>query len=444
MPDNEELTTRIADELQRKRAEAQSAHRDFSKARDEAVAEATNAGTDVTSYLMKNETFEKMDGISKKASTLDEEVARLTDLLGMNARNASKGPNTDDGSPERKQGASSSPKTFGEQVASSSEFKSISNPNIRSGSWTSGPIELKATVTEGAQGTGSVTVFPPTWVPGVTGVQFQRPYVSDLLAQGATDSNSIRYVKETTLTNAATATSETALKPESTIIFGPADTPVKKIATFLPVSDEMLEDYAGISSYLNARLRLFIQLAEESQVLNGDPTVANHVQDLTGLLASATSSQAKGGDSNVDAIHKGITKVRLTFLEPDGLTINTSDYETLRLAKDSALQYYGGGPFTGAYGNGPIPSDSQYGQGFPAAGVWGLRTVITTSIAAGTALVGAYQTGAQLFRRGGITVEVSNSHSDFFQRNLTAIRAEERLALVVYRPASFCKVTGIS
>ena len=39
-----------------------------------------------------------------------------------------------------------------------------------------------------------------------------------------------------------------------------------------------------------------------------------------------------------------------------------------------------------------------------------------------------------------MVVEVSTEHSDYFSKNLVAIRAEKRLALVVYRPASF--ITG--
>jgi HK97 family phage major capsid protein len=62
---------------------------------------------------------------------------------------------------------------------------------------------------------------------------------------------------------------------------------------------------------------------------------------------------------------------------------------------------------------------------------------------AGTALVGAFKTAAQIFRKGGVRVEASNSHADFFVKNLVAIRAEERLALAVYRPAAFGEVTGL-
>ena len=55
----------------------------------------------------------------------------------------------------------------------------------------------------------------------------------------------------------------------------------------------------------------------------------------------------------------------------------------------------------------------------------------------------AFGQAAQVFRKGGIRVEASNSHSDFFIKNLVAIRAEERLALAVYRPGAFGEVTGL-
>jgi hypothetical protein len=39
-----------------------------------------------------------------------------------------------------------------------------------------------------------------------------------------------------------------------------------------------------------------------------------------------------------------------------------------------------------------------------------------------------------------LSVEASNSHSTYFQLNLVAIRAEERLGLAVYRPTGFVEV----
>ena len=59
-------------------------------------------------------------------------------------------------------------------------------------------------------------------------------------------------------------------------------------------------------------------------------------------------------------------------------------------------------------------------------------------------VVGAFKAGAQVFRRGGIRGDMTNSHSDHFVRNLLAIRWEERLALAVLRPSAFGKVTTLT
>jgi HK97 family phage major capsid protein len=67
---------------------------------------------------------------------------------------------------------------------------------------------------------------------------------------------------------------------------------------------------------------------------------------------------------------------------------------------------------------------------------------VTTNAVLNTALVGAFNQ-AQIFRRTGIAIAISTENEDYFLKNKLAVRAEERLALAVYRPAAFCKVEAI-
>jgi len=67
-----------------------------------------------------------------------------------------------------------------------------------------------------------------------------------------------------------------------------------------------------------------------------------------------------------------------------------------------------------------------------------------TGTPAVNALVGNFGQAAALARRGGPRVAASNSHDDYFVRDLVSIRAEMREALCVYRPAAFTVVTGLS
>jgi hypothetical protein len=52
-------------------------------------------------------------------------------------------------------------------------------------------------------------------------------------------------------------------------------------------------------------------------------------------------------------------------------------------------------------------------------------------------VVGAFKTCGSVVTKGGVSVEATNSNEDDFIHNLMTIRAEERLALAVRRPAGF-------
>jgi hypothetical protein len=108
--------------------------------------------------------------------------------------------------------------------------------------------------------------------------------------------------------------------------------------------------------------------------------------------------------------------------------MNPRDWAATIMMKTTTGEYYTGGPFAS----------------IQAPTLWGLPVAFSPVVPAGTAIVGAFQQGAQVFWRGGIRVEASNSHADFFIRNLVAIRAERRFALCVYRPAAFAKVTNLN
>jgi hypothetical protein len=57
-------------------------------------------------------------------------------------------------------------------------------------------------------------------------------------------------------------------------------------------------------------------------------------------------------------------------------------------------------------------------------------------------LLGSFSQAAHIWRRGGVNVEATNSNEYDFLHNLTAVRAESRLALGVFRP--FVQVTGLA
>jgi HK97 family phage major capsid protein len=331
-------------------------------------------------------------------------------------------------------------KSIGELFTESEAYKNAIkdgkiNPNTRAIIEAKGflfPGSQKATFTTTSTGLDSTVnyVTPPG---GMVMVEQQRLTVRDLLSVGETTMNSIPYIKETSFTNYADMVAEEGEKPEATLLTEDATAPVKKIAVVLKVTDEMYADFPMLRDYINTRLRFMVLAKEEQQLLNG--TGAGN--QITGILqTSGIQTQAKGGDSNFIAIHKAITKIRsVGFYEPDGIVIHPTDWQLLRIAVDGNTQFYGGGPFSDQYGSGPYPQNPM---------LWGLRPAITTAITAGTALVGAFKLGAQIWQRQGVTVDSTNSNEDDFNFNRITLRVEERLALAVYRPLAFCTVTSIA
>jgi HK97 family phage major capsid protein len=329
---------------------------------------------------------------------------------------------------------------LGEQFIESKGYKELMSKGL-SGEFSSGPIELdeKATLWS----TPGTALTPSQYVPGIVETLYQRLY-ADLFAQVQVNTNQIQYVSETTATNAAAAVAEGQAKPESTLVFGESTEPIRKIATILPVADEVLEDAPQIRAYINQRLILFVKQEEEEQLLLGVGTGAN----LTGLLKRPTGGGAIGTyargtvDDNALAIFKAMNGARgSSQLEPDAIVIHPTNWQAIRTAKDSSGQYYGGGPFYGPYGGPQGPAGASQ---FSVDSIWGTRVVVTSAVTIGTAVTGSFQQGAALYRRSGVTVEATNSHSTWFADNLTALRAEERLGLAVYRPSAFVAVTGLS
>lgn len=288
------------------------------------------------------------------------------------------------------------------------------------------PERYATTITEDPAVGGALIV--PDYRPGIIPLTFRPLKVRDLLAAGATESNTVIYMQETTFTNAAAATAEGALKPESALIFSQKSELVHKIAHWLPVTEEMLEDKPQIASYINARLTLGLQLTEEDQLLNGNGTAPN----LLGLMQRpglTVGNVVTAPDTNADGIYKTMMAIfNASFIMPDATIMNPINWQSIALLKDTLGRYIAGGPFQPA----PYPT------------LWGLPVAVTPAITAGKALTGGFSSQAQIFDHGGIRVEASNSHQDFFVRNLVAIRAEERLALAVYRPNAFGITTALT
>jgi HK97 family phage major capsid protein len=252
----------------------------------------------------------------------------------------------------------------------------------------------------------------------------RRPVIADLMPNTPYDQAAAVYMEETTFTNNAAAAAEGNAGGEAALAYTERNQPMREIKTWLPVTEVQLEDVASLRSLIDNRLLTMLDLAEEAQLMTGDGNAPN----LEGFLVkSGVQSQAKGGDPVPDAIYKAITKIRHTgFAEPSAVVMHPNDWEPIRLLRTTDGIYIWGSP----------------AEAGPER-VWGLPAVITTAATENTGLLGDFLLYSEIFRRRGATIKVSDSHSDYFIKNILAMRADKRLALAIYRATAFCKVTGI-
>jgi len=204
---------------------------------------------------------------------------------------------------------------------------------------------------------------------------------------------------------------EAALKSEANVTLTGEVLPVRTIAVWVAATRQALDDVEGLQAFVDSRLRWALEKAIEEQLLLGSGTGEN----LTGLYTQATTFNAALLASNwglAEVLGAAATQVGLNGFAPSFAILHPADAFRLRFVRGSD-QHYVSPP--------PLPA-----------------IIESATMAPGTFLVGD-STQAVIRMRQEATVEISTEHSDYFARNMVAIRAEERLALQIISPSAFVR-----
>jgi HK97 family phage major capsid protein len=298
------------------------------------------------------------------------------------------------------------------------------------------PAEEKALI---YSGTPSASVLLPQVLPGIRRGNEPISAVRAALGSGRTTSDNVTVLQENVFTNAAvevaeaTATNEGA-KPESAITFTEVTFPVRTVAHWIPITRQTLEDLPMMESYVDQRLRDGLERRIDNQLINGDGTAPNisGLLDQSGLTTADAAYFAANAVNDAGTDNENLNRIRrakrLVMTTGDAtatfILANPADAEDWDTLSTTTGEYLVGDPTSGA----------------GISRLWGLPVYEDENIAAGTAIVGD-GTQAAVIDRMDAAVYMSDSHSDFFIRNIFVLLAEALLTLVVFRPAAFVVTT---
>lgn len=274
-----------------------------------------------------------------------------------------------------------------------------------------------ATITTDPASAGALVPGDRSRVGDPIPIQRTRLTVRDVLGKGTTTSSPVYYTKQSGRTNNAATVTEGAAKPESAITFSLESTSVKVIATWLPASRQILADAPRLKQFIDTELTWMVKDEEEQQILFGNGVGEN----LDGIVPQATAFVAPFEvefETRLDSILQGIAQAQQSKIAASAVIINDLDWARLQATKNAQGDYIGTGPF------GPQLQ----------LGVWNLPVVPTPAMTETKFLVGAFDRAVELIDRQQVTILMSDSHDDFFVKNMIAILAEERVALAVKIP----------
>lgn len=302
--------------------------------------------------------------------------------------------------------------TWGDQFVKSDAYKSFAGGNTQKARF-----EVKNTLT------GSDTNVAPDRKPGIVPGAAPVLTLESLIPALPTSSNAIEFTKEASFTNSAAEAAEGSAKAESALTWSLVNMPISTVAHWIKISRQLAADNAALAAYVDTRMRYGVNRRVETQLAVGDGTAPNisGIFDSGNYTAHGYLSGALGSTlAKFVLIRKVIGDLMVAGYAADAVLMNPADWATM----ETEL-------LTTAAGQVPFKYDE---AGRPM--LFGLPVVQSVGVTADTFAVGAFSQAATIYNREGVVVELSDSDSDNFTKNLVTIRAERRLALATEIPAA--------
>ena len=264
-------------------------------------------------------------------------------------------------------------------------------------------------------------VVPADRVPGFKFDPNRPQNMRQIIPNGSTGSDVVRFVKESGYSNGAAAKAEGATLGQTDFDMTATSVNVEKIGTYLRISEEMLADTAQLTSYISNRVPAKLLEVEDDQILGGNGSSPN----LNGLYNSGTNFdtssngafyQSVDSANEFDVLVAAINQLALSNYKPNYILLNPTDFHKILLLKDSQSRYL---------------KDQVYAGLQPS--FMGVPVIINNEVNAGTFLVGDFNS-CLLWIRENLSVSFHREDGTNIRDGFVTVRCQERVALATYLP----------
>lgn len=406
-------------------------------------ANAICAEADKANRDFSPEERQQVRGLLEEAKTLKDQLKKLEGDEALRTQVAELGLGIEmvqGGDGRRKDmpfAAAGRGKSLGEQFVEAEAFKAWLKqfgpggiPQSAKG-LTSPPVQFKTLLT--GDSVTSAGAFVETDYTGIYEPLGRRELtLRSLVSRRTTQSDLVEFVRQTAKVTQAAPVAEANVttyaggtgevsgeKPEGAMAFEQVTAAVKTIAVWIPATKRALSDVGQLRGLIDQELRDDLEEDLEDEIVGGSGTGEHFtgLENTPGVLTQAWDTDL------LTTARKAVTTVRVTGrARPTAWLLHPNDNETIDLLKDGDNRYYFGGPFASG------------GQT-----LWGYPRVECEAVTEGQAILGDFRK-AVIWDREQASIQVSDSHSDFFIRNMVAVLAEMRAAFGVIRPSAFCLV----
>lgn len=248
--------------------------------------------------------------------------------------------------------------------------------------------------------------------------------ISDIVAAGSINVPSISYVRITGYEGGPQMVAEGAKKPAFSLTTESIDATVKKMAVTAKFSEEATKDVPTFVSLVQSEMVRLLQEYVDQQSLLGSGT-GNDLQGIMPLAKAFNAGYFAGTIPNaqsIDVLRVGIAQSRIALYTPTHVVLNPNDVASLELQKDKNGSYMLPTIF-----NGQLPSIGR------------VQIIEQDAMPQGQFLIGAFDRGAKLYTRDGLSLRVYDQNEDDALKNMILVVLEARYVQLVNRPESFIK-----